>query len=479
MRRTKIVCTIGPASSSVEDLDRLAAAGMDVARLNFSHGTHAEHAEVVRRIREGEARWGRPVAILQDLQGPKIRLGTFGDGGGGRVDLEAGRTFTLCRTPCVGSSERVFVAPPEYLSEVKPGDEIWMDDGMIQLRVEETTPREVRCRVVAGGRISDHKGISLPHVDLPASCLTEKDRADLRFGIEQGVDFVAVSFVRSAADIADVRKFMEAQGADLPIVAKLERQEIIENLPGILDTVEAVMVARGDLGVDVPLEDVPHIQKEIIRQARAAKLPVIVATQMLESMVTHIRPTRAEVSDVTTAIFDGADAIMLSAETASGRYPAEAVEVMARVAERAEPAALASDVPRRRRDDLPSPVGFPEAVSDAAASAARRLQARAIVAFTQSGFSARLISQERPGTPIIAFTPFVAVQRRLALSWGVTSRLIRKVETTDEMVEEIETMLLGDGTVRVGDVLVIISGSPMWVTGTTNLMKVHRVGEHR
>ena len=475
MRRTKIVCTIGPASSSVEQLDRLAAAGMDVARLNFSHGTHAEHAEVVRRIREGEARWGRPVAILQDLQGPKIRLGTFGDGGGGRVDLEAGRTFTLCRRPCAGNAERVYVAPPEYLRDVKPGDEIWMDDGMIQLRVEATTPEEVRCRVVAGGRISDHKGISLPHVDLPASCLTEKDREDLRFGIEQGVDFVAVSFVRSGADIAEARRFLEDRGADLPIVAKLERQEIIDNLPGILTMVDAVMVARGDLGVDVPLEDVPHIQKEIIRQARAAKVPVIVATQMLESMVTHIRPTRAEVSDVTTAIFDGADAIMLSAETASGRYPAEAVEVMARIAERAEQATLALEPPLRER----GMVGFPEATSDAAATAARVLKARAIVAFTQSGFSARLISQERPGTPIIAFTPFAAVQRRLALSWGVTSRLIRKVETTDEMVEEIETTLLGDGTVRVGDVLVIISGSPMWVTGTTNLLKVHRVGEHR
>ncbi|HEX3176313.1 MAG TPA: pyruvate kinase [Methylomirabilota bacterium] len=479
MRRTKIVCTIGPASADASALDRLAAAGMDVARLNFSHGTHAEHADVVRRIRDAEGRWGRPVAILQDLQGPKIRLGTFGDGGGGRVDLEAGRPFALCRTPCVGTQDRVFVAPPEYLRDVKPGDQIWMDDGMIQLRVEETTPQEVRCRVVAGGRISDHKGISLPNVDLPASCLTEKDREDLRFGIEQGVDFVAVSFVRSAADIAEVRKFMHERGADLPIVAKLERQEVIENLPGILATVEAVMVARGDLGVDVPLEDVPHLQKEIIRQARAAKIPVIVATQMLESMVTHIRPTRAEVSDVATAIFDGADAIMLSAETASGRYPAEAVEVMARVAERAEQATLAMEVPRRRREDRAAAAGFPEAVSDAAATAARSLRARAIVAFTQSGFSARLISQERPATPIIAFTPFVSVQRRLALSWGVTSRLIRKVETTDEMVEEIETTLLGDGTVRVGDVLVIISGSPMWVTGTTNLMKVHRVGEHR
>ncbi|HEU5196210.1 MAG TPA: pyruvate kinase, partial [Methylomirabilota bacterium] len=264
----------------------------------------------------------------------------------------------------------------------------------------------------------------------------------------------------------------------LPLVAKLERHEVIENLPGILTTVDAVMVARGDLGVDVPLEDVPHMQKEIIRQARAAKVPVIVATQMLESMVTHLRPTRAEVSDVATAIFDGADAVMLSAETATGRYPAEAVETMARIAVRAEHSVLASEPQRRRQRDGVA-VGFPEAVSDAAAMAARALKARAIVAFTQSGFSARLISHQRPDVPIIAFTPTVEVRRRLALSWGVATRLIRKVETTDEMVEEIESALLRDGLVQVNDVIVIISGAPMWVTGTTNLMKLHRVGERR
>ncbi len=477
MRRTKIVCTIGPASSSVEQLDRLAAAGMDVARLNFSHGTHAEHAAVLRRIREGEERWGRPVAILQDLQGPKIRLGTFGAGGGRRVDLEPGRPFALSRRPCVGTSERAYVAPPESLSEVKVDDQVLMDDGMIQLRVEETTADEVRCRVVAGGRISDHKGLSLPRVALPVSCLTTKDREDLKFGIEQGVDFVAISFVRSAADIAEVRRFLAERGAGLPIVAKLERQEVMENLPGILATVDAVMVARGDLGVDVPLEDVPHIQKEIIRQARTAKVPAIVATQMLESMVTHLRPTRAEVSDVATAIFDGADAIMLSAETATGRYPQEAVEVMSRIAVRAEQAVRAQEPVRRRRTD--ERVGFPEAVSHAAAMAANALNARAIVAFTQSGFSARLISHQRPDVPIIAFTPVAEVRRRLALSWGVSSRLIRKVETTDEMVDAIESALLGDGSVGVNDVIVIISGAPMWVTGTTNLMKLHRVGERR
>jgi pyruvate kinase len=476
MRRTKIVCTIGPASSSPDDLDRLVHAGMDVARLNFSHGTHAEHAEVVRRIRDGEGRWHRPVAILQDLQGPKIRLGTFGPGGGARIDLDAGRPFTLSAEHVVGTVERSAVSHPEYLRELKAGDEIWMDDGMIQLKVEEVTAGAVKCRVIAGGRISDHKGISFPHVPLPVSCLTPKDREDLRFGIQQGIDFVAVSFVRSAADIAEVRKFLHEQGAELPIVAKLERQEVMNNLPGILTMVDAVMVARGDLGVDVPLEDVPHIQKEIIRQARHAKVPVIVATQMLESMVTHLRPTRAEVSDVTTAVFDGADAIMLSAESATGRYPVEAVEVMARIAERAEQATLRLEAPRKHLDGA---VGFPEAISDAAATAAHVLKARAIVAFTQSGFSARLMSQERPDVPIIALTPFAEVQRRLGLSWGVSSRLIRKVETTDEMIEEIEAALLADGFVRVNDTIVIISGSPMWVTGTTNLLKLHRVGERR
>ena len=474
-RRTKIVCTIGPASADTATLDRLAAAGMDVARLNFSHGTHAEHAEVIGRVRAGEARWGRPVAILQDLQGPKIRLGTFGEGGGRRVDLQPGRPFTLARAPCAGTAERGSVSPPEALSGVRAGDQVLMDDGMIQLRVEAVTADEVRCRVVAGGRIGDHKGLSLPRVPLPAACLTAKDREDLRFGIAQGVDFVAVSFVRSAGDIAEVRDALRTLGAAVPIVAKLERQEVVSNLPGVLAAVEAVMVARGDLGVDVPLEEVPHIQKDIVHRAREARVPVIVATQMLESMVTHLRPTRAEVSDVATAIFEGADALMLSAETATGRYPVEAVEVMARVAARAEAAVLGVDPPARRG----AVAGFPEAVADAAAMAARELGARAIVAFTQSGFSARLISQARPDVPIIAFTPAPSVRRRLALSWGVSSRLIRKVETTDEMVDEIEAALLGDGTVRPGDVLVIISGAPMWVTGTTNLMKFHRVGERR
>jgi pyruvate kinase len=306
--------------------------------------------------------------------------------------------------------------------------------------------------------------------------LTEKDRDDLRFGIAHGVDYVAVSFVRSAADIEEVRRYLRELGAALPIVAKLERAEIVPNLAGILTLVDAVMVARGDLGVEVPLEEVPLIQKDVIRQARLGKVPVIVATQMLESMVNHVRPTRAEVSDVATAIFDGADAIMLSAETATGRYPIETVEMMARIAGRAEQAMMPTPVLRRER---PEAYGFPEAIAEAACQAARLLHAKAIVAFTQSGFTARLISQDRPDVPIIALTPFSEVQRRLGLFWGVSSRLARKVETTDEMIEEIEATLLSDGTVRNDDVLVIISGAPMWVTGTTNLLKFHRVGDRR
>jgi pyruvate kinase len=474
-RRAKIVCTIGPASAKPEQLDRLAAAGMNVARLNFSHGTHAEHAAVIRHLRQGDARREEPVAILQDLQGPKVRLGTFGEGGGARVDLVPGRRFTLTGRSVVGTAERASVTHPEYLREVRAGDRIWLDDGMIQLAVEATDGEDIDCRVVAGGRVSDHKGISLPRVPLPASCLTAKDREDLRFGVAQGVDFVAVSFVRSADDIREVRRSVRALGADVPLVAKLERHEVLGDLPGVLAAVDAVMVARGDLGVDVPLEEVPHIQKAVIRQARVAKVPVIVATQMLESMVTHVRPTRAEVSDVTAAIFDGADAIMLSAETASGQYPVEAVEVMARIAERAEQAVRGLGTSTTPREG----VGFSEAISDAAVTAARALGARAIVAFTQSGFSARLISQARPDVAIIALTPVAEVRRRLALSWGVSSRLIGKVETTDAMIAAVEATLLGDGTVRADDLLVIVSGSPMWVTGTTNLLKLHRVGERR
>jgi pyruvate kinase len=472
MRRTRIVCTIGPASRDVVTLRKMVHAGMDVARLNFSHGTHAEHAAVIRAIREGESEWGHPVTIIQDLQGPKIRLGNFV---GGRAMLMTGEPFTLSAEPVEGTATGASLDHPELFAALKPGDQIWMDDGTIQLAVQAVGAGEARCRVTAGGVVSDHKGVALPGLPLPLSCLTAKDKEDLRFGIEHGVDYVAVSFVRSASDIQEVRKFLLDQRASLPIIAKLERAEIVANLPGILALVDAVMVARGDLGVEVPIEEVPIIQRDVIRQARVAKVPVIVATQMLESMVTYLRPTRAEVSDVATAIFEGADALMLSAETASGQHPVAAVEVMSRVAVRAErEIQRGSTLPSR-----PEAYGFPEAVAEAACRAAQVLHAKTIVAFTQSGFSARLISSERPQVPVVALTPFPEVQRRLGLYWGVSSRLIRKVETTDEMVHEVEATLLGDGTVRNGDVIVIISGAPMWVTGTTNLLKLHRIGDRR
>jgi pyruvate kinase len=464
------VCTIGPASREPAMLRKLVEAGMDVARLNFSHGTHEEHAAAILAIREGEAEWGHPITIIQDLQGPKVRLGNFV---GGRAMLLAGEPFVLTTEPVLGTAARASLDHPKLLASLKPGDQIWMDDGAIQLIVERVEPGEVHCRVTAGGVVSDHKGVALPGVALPESCLTPKDREDLRFGIAQGVDYVAVSFVRSASDIQDVRKFLLEQRSSLPIIAKLERSEIVRNLPGILALVDAVMVARGDLGLDVPLEEVPIIQRDVIKQARLAKVPVIVATQMLESMVTYLRPTRAEVTDVATAIFEGADAIMLSAETALGQHPVEAVEVMSRVAARAERETTRSAAPPPR----PEAYGFPEAVAESACRAAEVLHAKAIVAFTQSGFSARLISSERPDVPMVALTPVPEVQRRLGLYWGVSSRLIRKVDTTDEMIQEVEATLLGDGTVRNGDVIVIISGGPMWVTGTTNLLKLHRVGD--
>ncbi len=472
MRRTKIVCTIGPSSASPDVLDRLVSAGMDVSRLNFSHGDHAWHAQVVQRIREGQARWGKPVAILQDLQGPKVRLDRFA---GGSVWLKTGESFTLTAQPVLGTHDRATISQPELLSALRPGDQVWMDDGLVQLRVEAVEAGEVRCQVTAGGRVDDHKGISLQRVYRPSSCVTAKDREDLEFGLTLGVDYVAISFVRSAADVEEVKKVLHESGAQVPLVAKIERAEAVTNLEGILALVEAVMVSRGDLGVEVPLEEVPVIQKAVIRQARAAKIPVIVATQMLESMVEHVRPTRAEVSDVATAIFDGTDAIMLSAESATGKHPVEAVEMMARIAERTEQSVTRPRLERRRAEVS----GFSEAIADAACHAAHSLKAKAIVAFTQSGSTARFISHERPDVPIIALTPHPEVQRRLALCWGVSSRLVRKVETTDEMVEEVEGTLLGDGSVRVNDVLVIVSGAPMWVTGTTNLLKLHRVGQRR
>ena len=470
MRRTKIVCTIGPATASPEMIRQLVEAGMNVARLNFSHGAWEEHAGVIASLRQISARKHVPVAILQDLQGPKIRLGTFR---GGRVSLAAGAEFLITTRPMEGTAAQASTTYDHLPRDVKPGDRILLADGVIELTVLESTEDAVRCRVVVGGEISDHKGINLPGVAVSASSMTAKDREDLRFGLEHGVDAIAVSFVRGPADVLEAKKLIAEAGADTPVIAKLEKPEAIQHLAEILEVSDGVMVARGDLGVELPLEEVPLIQKEIIRRARAHAIPVITATQMLESMIGNPRPTRAEASDVANAILDGTDAVMLSAETAVGRYPIETVRVMSRIAVKVEAALpqLAAGAPFERAST------FPDVISEAACRAASGVRARAIVAFTQSGFTARLLAKYRPEVPVLAFSPSDTVRRRLCLYWGVVPKAIRPIQHTHEMVEEIEALLLAENAVQVDDALVIVAGVPLFVRGTTNLIKLHRVEE--
>ncbi|HEX2481909.1 MAG TPA: pyruvate kinase [Methylomirabilota bacterium] len=471
-RFAKIVCTIGPASAAEGIIEQMARAGMDVARLNFSHGSHSEHRQAIERIRSVETRIGKPIAILQDLQGPKIRLGTFVDGG---VALRRGDPFVLTTETVPGTAARASISYGGFAQDVKPGDRVLIDDGRIALEVEEVRGNDVTARVATGGMVKDHKGVNLPRTTLRLPALTEKDREDLAFGLRHGVDYVGVSFVRSAADLLEVREVINEFRSDVQVVAKLERPEAIGRLDEILNATAAVMVARGDLGVEVPLEDVPIAQKEILRRARLARTPVIVATQMLESMTTNQRPTRAEVSDVANAVLDGTDAVMLSAESAVGAYPVEAVRMLDRIIRRTEAAFPPQTMDRPRRGE----VSFPQAMSDASSFAAQELKARAIVPFTESGYTARLISQDRPPVPIIAFTPSERVRRRLTLDWGVIPRLIKSQTSIDQMVMDIEASLLADRSVRYNDILIIVGGAPLGVRGTVNLLKLHRVGEHR
>lgn len=470
MRRTKIVCTIGPASESDEVLERLILAGMDVARLNFAHGTHDEHARVIQRIRTLEAKLGKPVAILQDLPGPKLRLGDFD---GGAVLLRTGAEFMITSRPCLGTEEVAHAPFPDFFRQVRVGDTILADDGLIQLKVLASDGVDVRCQVVTGGILRNHKGIGLPSGRMHQAALTKKDLANLEFGIAQKVDYVATSFVRSGSDLIEVRNFLGAWGAKIPIIAKLEKPEAIRNLEDILQIASGVMVARGDLALEMSIEEVPVLQKFILRQARRYKVPVIIATQMLESMVEHPRPTRAEASDVANAILDGTDAVMLSAETATGGYPVEAVAMMARLALKSEPYLRTPALPQADERS------FPVVVSDAACRAARSLHATAIVTFTESGHTARLISQDRPEVPVLALTPWEESRRRMALLWGVTPLLIQQRETLENAVQEMEGVLLAEGWVKHGDTLVIVSGAPMWKSGTVNALKLHRVGEIR
>jgi pyruvate kinase len=467
IRRAKIVCTIGPSCCTPAALDELCQAGMDVARLNFSHGTHEEHAERLRHIRAAAERNQRPIAILQDLCGPKIRAGKFAAGAsevrtGGEAILIEGKTDEIAGT--------VPIVYEGLHEDVHPGDKILIDDGRVALQVLGIEERRVRCRVEQGGRIQSNAGIFLPSRSLRIEALTEKDKLDLEFGLSIGVDYVGLSFVRAAKDVEQLREICEAWGRPTPIVAKIETPSAIDNLDAIVRAADAVMVARGDLAVELSPEQVPVLQKRILAVARRHRRPVIVATEMLHSMVKSTRPTRAEASDVATAIYDGTDAVMLSAETASGDHPTLAVEMMARIITMAEGSPYYSppvDVLEEGKTSVA------ESIARNACDIAVEVKARLIIAFTSSGDSARLVSKGRAKVPILAFSPIETTRRRLALVWGVQPRSLQVASTEEEIVNLAADYVVGHGLASHGDRVVLVYGAPLNVKGTTNVVRVH------
>src|SRR6266581_6352817 len=480
MRRTKIVCTIGPATNSEERLEQLMRAGMNVARLNFSHGTHSDHAIAIDRIRAISARLGWPIAILQDLQGPKIRTGELE--GGQPVKLDDGAEITITTRPVVGNAQTIATTYTPLPQDVKVGDRILLDDGLLELRVLNSNETDVQCEVVHGGMLKEHKGINLPGVAVSAPALTEKDREDLRFGVMHDVDYVALSFVRQPEDVLEakylIRQFQvekgeKEQAKTLPLIAKLEKPEAVAHLDQILDVVDGVMVARGDLGVEMAPEKVPLIQKRIIARCNDLGLPVITATQMLESMITNPRPTRAEASDVANAILDGTDAVMLSAETAAGVYPVEAVQMMVRIAQETEAGNGTARQPQCKR------LTQAHAVSHAARALTEEASVQAIVVFTRSGTSAHLISKDRPRTPILVYTPSERVYQQLALWWGVWPHRIEMQGSTEELIDVVDQRLQDDKLIQRGEHVVIMGGLPVASQARTNFVKLHRAGNDR
>jgi len=475
VRRAKIVCTLGPATSNERRITELVYAGMDVARLNMSHGTHEDHAEVYRLVRKAADASGRGVGILADLQGPKIRLDRFS---GGPVQLTRGMVWTITTRDVDGNSEISGTTYKGLAGDVKTGDPILIDDGKVRLRVTEVKDgTDVVCEVLVGGKVSDNKGINLPGVAVSVPAMSEKDIEDLRFALHLCVDFVALSFVRSAADAEDVRRVMREEGITLPVIAKIEKPQAIENLDEVIAAFDGFMVARGDLGVECPAEEVPFLQKTIIDKARLNAKPVIVATQMLESMTNSPSPTRAEVSDVANAILDGADAVMLSGETGVGEYPVVAVETMARIIMATELHALEQQEVGTLRVLAWDPHTTGGVIAKAAGEVAERIDAKYVVAFTQSGDSARRMSRLRGPVPVLAFTPEAQTRSRLSLSWGVETFKTASVEHTDEMVAQVDEQLLKIGRVEKGDQVVIIAGSPPGIPGSTNALRVHRMGD--
>ncbi len=473
MRRAKIVATLGPASSDPETITKLLELGVDVARINFSHGRLEDHADVLDHIRAASRRLVKAVAVLQDLQGPKIRTGPLKAGKVG-VLLEAGREIVISTDGEFPGDETLVSTTYRHLAEdVRPGDRLLVDDGLLELRVLATDGVRVRCEVVEGGVLKEHKGINLPGVTLRAQAMGEKDERDLAFGLAHGVDYVALSFVRSPADIGVCRDLMVRFGRAVPIIAKIEKPEAIESIDAIIDEADGIMLARGDLGVEIQPERVPNLQKEILWKANAAGKPVIVATQMLESMIEHPRPTRAEASDVANAVWDGADAVMLSGETASGRFPLLAVQMMDRIVREAEQRLQSRTSPPRVTWSGPGP--FNAVAAGAAVRAAHEAQAIAVVCFTLGGTTARLLAHHRPQVPIIAFSPNQSIRRRIALYWGVIPKIMEPVRNADLMCELVSKRLLAEGLAEPGDRVVLVHGSPMGVPGQTNSIRLHQI----
>lgn len=468
-RKTKIVCTIGPASSSRETIRSLIRNGMDVARLNFSHGDHVTYKKITGIIRAESGNLKKTVAILQDLQGIKIRVGLVSNGS---IELKKGSELFLHSGKEVSNDKHIFISYPALRKDIKTGDRILFDDGLIQANVTGKTPDGLRVKIVEGGVLRDKKGVNLPHVKTTLPSFTDKDKNDLSFGLTIGVDYAALSFVRSASDVRVVKEWLKKRHASLPLIAKIEKPEAIDDIDGILDEADGIMIARGDLGVEISPEEVPIIQKMLISKANEKGKLVITATQMLESMTEHSRPTRAEATDVANAVIDGSDALMLSAETATGKYPVIAVRMMDRIIRYTESKSLA------RHDYSGFAMLFSDfsgAVAEAACTAAGDIHAKAIVAFTQSGFTARLVSKFRPEVPIIGVTPHDNVKRRMSLYWGVTPMLISHVSDTDNMIQKVEKLLIASKIAKRGDNIVITAGSPLMKRGTTNLIKLHKI----
>ncbi|ACU39502.1 pyruvate kinase [Actinosynnema pretiosum subsp. pretiosum] len=468
-RRAKIVCTLGPATATADKINELVAAGMDVARMNFSHGSHADHKQVYDLVRSAAEASGRAVGVLADLQGPKIRLGRFAHG---PVEWRTGDVVRVTVEDVEGTHDRVSTTYKELAKDAKVGDRLLVDDGKVGLVVIEVDGPDVVCEVTEGGPVSNNKGLSLPGMDVSVPAMSEKDIEDLEFALSLGVDFIALSFVRSPADIDLVHQVMDRSGSRrLPVIAKIEKPEAVDNLEAIVLAFDGVMVARGDLGVELPLEYVPLVQKRAIQIARENAKPVIVATQMLDSMITNSRPTRAETSDVANAVLDGADALMLSGETSVGRYVIETVQTMSRIIEHVETESTTvpplTHVPRTKRG----------VISYAARDIGERLNAKALVAFTQSGDTVRRLARLHTHLPLLAFTPEQSVRAQLSLTWGTETFLVPRVESTDEMVRQVDASMLSIGRYQAGDLMVVVAGSPPGTVGSTNLIRVHRLGE--